>query len=166
MNPRQTEVLYQTTIDLAELKPQDIVIDAYSGIGTIALSLADHVRQVYAVESNRDAVKDAIFNAKLNNISNVRFYSADATDWIYQLPFNEPVDCLIVDPPRAGCDETFLQTVKTLQPERMIYVSCNPETLQRDLKILSDAFRVEVIQPVDMFPWTDHVETVCLLTKK
>lgn len=165
VNPSQTEVLYQTAIDLAELKSGDVVIDAYSGIGTIALSLADHVKQVYAVESNRDAVKDAIFNAKLNNVSNVHFYADDATDWIYRLPFKEKVDCLVVDPPRAGCDEAFLKAVKTLQPERMIYVSCNPETLQRDLKILSDTYQVEVIQPVDMFPWTDHVETVVLMSR-
>lgn len=166
VNPVQTEVLYRTAIDLAQLKPSDVVIDAYSGIGTIALSLADNVKQVYAVESNREAVRDAIFNAKLNNVTNVQFFHGDATEWIHYLPIKEKdIDCLIVDPPRAGCEEAFLKAVETIKPQRMIYVSCNPETLKRDLDILSNTFHVEAIQPVDMFPWTEHVECVVLMSR-
>ena len=167
VNPVQTEVLYQTAIDLADLKLDEVVIDAYSGIGTIALSLADKVKRVYAVESNPEAVRDAVYNAKLNQVENVEFFCDDATRWIHDwLKQGEAIDCLIVDPPRAGCDEAFLATVKRLSPPRMVYVSCNPETLRRDLNSLNDSYQVEVIQPVDMFPWTDHVETVVLMSRK
>lgn len=165
VNPIQTERLYETAIRLAELKPTDRVIDAYSGIGTIALSIADQVKQVYAVELNREAVADAIQNARINNISNVQFFAADATQWIYQQAPKQGIDCLIVDPPRFGCDPEFLAAVNKLAPERMVYISCNPETLARDLKLLQAKYKVNTIQPVDMFCWTDHVETIVLLQR-
>lgn len=163
VNPIQTQKLYQTAIDLADLKPTDSVIDAYSGIGTIALSLADHVREVIAVESNKDAVNDAIYNAKLNNVTNVQFVADDATQFLQRT--KRTPDCLIVDPPRAGCDRAFFDEVLRLSPKRFVYISCNPETLARDLKIVEAKYRIDVIQPVDMFPWTGHVETVVLLQR-
>ena len=117
------------------------------------------------VENNRDAVRDAISNAKANRADNVRFYTADASDFLQGMAkAGEHADVVILDPPRAGSDERFLSAVTTVAPERVVYVSCNPETLARDLGYLTrHGYRVERIQPVDMFPHTEHIETVCLL---
>ena len=168
INPVQTEVLYGKAMEFAGLTGRETVIDAYCGIGTIGMIVAKTAGQVLGVEVNRDAVRDAIANAKLNNMKNIRFICADAGEFMVDMAQNgEHCDVLLMDPPRAGSDRAFLSSAVTLAPKRIVYVSCNPETLARDLHFLTKrGYRVEKIQPVDMFPHTNHVETVCLLTRK
>ena len=168
INPVQTEVLYGKAMEFAGLTGRETVIDAYCGIGTIGMIAAKTAGQVLGVEVNRDAVRDAIANAKLNNMKNIRFICADAGEFMVDMAQNgEHCDVLLMDPPRAGSDRAFLSSAVTLAPKRIVYVSCNPETLARDLHFLTKrGYRVEKIQPVDMFPHTNHVETVCLLTRK
>jgi len=168
INPVQTEVLYGKAMEFAELTGKETVIDAYCGIGTIGMVAAKKAEQVLGVEVNRDAVRDARENAKLNRVKNIRFVCADAGDFMVDMAnAGEHCDVLFMDPPRAGSDTAFLSCALTLAPRRIVYVSCNPETLARDLNFLTKrGYRAEKIQPVDMFPHTDHVETVCLLTRE
>ena len=165
INPVQTEVLYRTALEYAGLTGTETVVDAYCGTGTIGIFASRNAARVIGVENNRDAVRDAISNAKANRADNVRFYTADASDFLQGMAkAGEHADVVILDPPRAGSDERFLSAVTTVAPERVVYVSCNPETLARDLGYLTrHGYRVERIQPVDMFPHTEHIETVCLL---
>ena len=167
INPIQTEKLYQTAIDYAGLTGTEQVIDAYCGIGTIGMVAAKHAGQVLGIELNRDAVRDAIANAKRNEMKNIRFICADAGEQMRKMAANkETADVVFMDPPRAGSDEAFLSSVCVLSPKRIVYISCNPVTQQRDLFHLTHhGYRVEKIQPVDMFPHTEHVETVVLLSK-
>ena len=153
---------------MAELTGNETVLDAYCGIGTIGLIASSKAGQVIGVELNRDAVRDAISNAKCNQIQNIRFFCDDAGDFMVQMAQNrQKVDVVFMDPPRAGSDEAFLQSVATLRPEKVVYISCNPETLARDLKsITRKGYQVKHIQPVDMFPFTSHVETVVLLGRE
>ena len=168
INPIQTEVLYRTALDYAGLTGKETVVDAYCGTGTIGVFASRDAARVIGVESNRDAVRDAISNAKANRADNVRFYTADASDFLQGMASaGEHADVIILDPPRAGSDERFLSAVTAVAPERVVYVSCNPETLARDLGYLTrHGYRVTRIQPVDMFPHTEHVETVVLLSHK
>ena len=165
INPVQTEVLYRTALEYAGLTGTETVVDAYCGTGTIGIFASRDAAHVIGVENNRDAVRDAISNAKANRADNVRFYTADASDFLQGMAkAGEHADVVILDPPRAGSDERFLSAVTTVAPERVVYVSCNPETLARDLGYLTrHGYRVERIQPVDMFPHTEHIETVCQL---
>ena len=164
VNTEQAEKLYQTVLNFADLNGHEIVIDAFCGTGTITLFLARHVRRVYGIEIVSSAIADAKLNARINNVRNAEFIIGDATIILPKL--NVQPDVIVLDPPRAGCDEKFLLTIARLQPEKIIYVSCNPATLARDLKILSDnSYNIKKIQPVDMFPFTSHVESVTLLTK-
>lgn len=167
INPVQTEVLYQTAVKLAGLTGKERVMDAYCGIGTIGLIASRQAGEVIGVEVNRDAVKDAIFNAKHNQINNAHFYQGDAGEFMRKMQENgEKLDVLFMDPPRAGSDRTFLSAVSALAPQRVVYISCNPETQARDLSFMvQNGYRVRAIQPVDMFPHTNHVECVALLTK-
>lgn len=167
VNPVQTEVLYQTAIDYAQLTGKETIIDAYCGIGTISLIAAKHAKKVIGVELNGDAVKDAKINAKENNISNAEFYKGDAGEFMVKMAENgQKADVVFMDPPRSGSDEKFMSSVVKLNPKRVVYVSCGPDTLARDLKYFSkNGYKVKKIQPVDMFPFTGHCETVCLLTK-
>lgn len=166
VNPIQTEKLYNKAIELADFKGNEKVIDAYSGIGTISLIMSNSVKEVIGVELNSDAVKDAIKNAKSNNIDNVVFYQDDAGDFMVKMASkNKLVDVVIMDPPRSGSDEKFLASLVKLSPEKVIYISCNPETQERDLKYLvSKGYEVKKIQPVDMFPQTAHVESIIMMT--
>ena len=168
VNPVQTEILYQTAIDYAGLTGKETVIDAYCGIGTIGLIAAKKASKVIGVELNKDAVKDARINAKENKITNAAFYQGDAGRFMVEMAAKgEKADVVFMDPPRAGSDERFLSSVVKLSPKKVIYISCNPETLARDLKYLTKHhYKVEKIQPVDMFPFCDHVETVCSLSRK
>lgn len=168
VNPVQTEILYQTAIDYADLTGKETVIDAYCGIGTIGLIAAKKAGKVIGVELNKDAVKDARINAKENKITNVAFYQGDAGRFMVEMAAKgEKADVVFMDPPRAGSDERFLSSVVKLSPKKVIYISCNPETLARDLKYLTKHhYKVEKIQPVDMFPFCDHCETVCELVRK
>lgn len=167
INPVQTEVLYNTAMDYADMSGSEKVIDAYCGIGTIGLVASKHAGEVIGVELNRDAVHDAIANAKRNEIKNVRFFCDDAGEFMLGMAQDkERADVVFMDPPRAGSDERFLSSLVTLAPEKVVYISCNPETQQRDLRFLiKHGYKAVKIQPVDMFPHTNHVESVVLLTK-
>lgn len=168
VNPVMTTVLYGKAIEYMELSGTETVIDAYCGTGTIGIIASKYAGQVIGVELNADAVHDAKFNAKKNNIKNVKFYTADASDFMMEMTKEDKkTDVVIMDPPRAGSDEKFMSSVVSLSPSKVVYVSCNPETLARDLRyFIKNGYKVRKIQPVDMFPHTNHVEVVCLLTKK
>ncbi len=168
VNREQTEVLYRKALAFARLNGNERVLDAYCGTGTIGLIMAGHAKEVIGVESNRDAVKDAVVNAEANGIRNIRFFAADAGAFMDKAAANgESFDVVITDPPRAGCSGKFLRSLLTLAPERIVYISCNPETLARDLHTLCrGGYKVKAIQPVDMFPFTAHVESVALLTRR
>ena len=168
INPIQTEKLYQKAIEFAELSGDETVLDAYCGIGTISLLAAKSAGEVVGVEINGDAVRDARVNARLNTIANAHFIEADAGQYMVELANEgQKIDVVFMDPPRAGSDMPFLNSLLTLSPKKVIYISCNPETQARDLRVLTkNGYRVTKLQPVDMFPYTAHVETVCLLSKK
>ena len=168
VNTVQTEKLYTKAIELAGLTGKERVIDAYCGIGTIGLIASDKAKEVISVELNPDAVKDAIVNAKRNGIKNVRFYQNDAGVFMRQMADEgESADVVFMDPPRTGSDKKFMSSVIKLNPSRIVYISCGPETLARDLEYLTKhGYDVRKIQPVDMFSFTDHCENICLLTKK
>ena len=168
INPIQTEVLYNTTLEFAGLTGKETVIDAYCGTGTIGIFASPKAKKVVGVELNPDAVKDARVNAKLNSAENTEFYNADAGEFLADAAAsNEKYDVVIMDPPRSGSTVKFLKSVVKLAPKTVVYVSCNPETLARDLMFLvKNGYKVKKIQPVDMFPHTNHVETVVLLSHK
>lgn len=167
VNPQQAAVLYNKAIEMADFKGNERIVDAYSGVGTISLIVSDKVKQVIGVEINNDGVKDAIRNAQNNDRDNVYFHRADAGEFMVDLAGKgEKIDAVIMNPPRAGSDEMFLSSMCSLSPEKIIYISCNPETLARDLGYLEkNGYKVKKIQPVDMFPQTKHVEVVTLLMK-
>ncbi|MFC5704190.1 23S rRNA (uracil(1939)-C(5))-methyltransferase RlmD [Cohnella faecalis] len=165
VNPEQTEKLYRAAVDYAGLSGEETVIDAYCGIGTISLFLAKHARRVYGVEIIPEAVEDARRNALLNGIHNVEFAVGPAEVVMpkWQAEGISP-EVIVVDPPRKGCDPELLNTMLQLKPARIVYVSCNPSTLARDLRVLEDGgYRTVEVQPVDMFPHTGHVECSVLL---
>ena len=167
VNPIQTKHLYQGALDMAGLTGKERVLDAYCGTGTIGMIASRDAKEVTGVELNRDAVRDAITNAKTNQVKNICFVCQDATEYICKAAANkEHFDVVLMDPPRAGSTKEFVDAVISLEPDRVVYVSCNPETLARDLKWFCRAYRVETIRPYDMFPLTGHVETVCLLSRK
>ena len=165
VNPEQTKVLYDKALEYADLTGEENVIDAYCGIGTISLFLAQKARKVYGVEIVPEAIEDAKKNAELNGISNVEFAVGEAETVIPEWYENGVVaDVLVVDPPRKGCDEKLLQTIINMKPKKVVYVSCNPATLARDLRVLEDGgYQTVEVQPVDMFPQTMHVECVAKL---
>lgn len=167
VNPVQTEVLYGKTVEYAGLTGKETVIDAYCGIGTISLFLAQHADQVYGVEIVPEAIEDARANARLNNMTNVEFEAGPSEDVIPRWKEQGITpDVIVVDPPRKGCDSRLLDTILEMRPERVVYVSCNPSTLARDLRTLEDGgYRTVEVQPVDMFPHTVHVESVALLVR-
>ena len=167
VNPVQTERLYKKAIRLADLKGKEKVLDAYCGIGTIGMIASKQVKEVIGVELNRDAVRDAIGNAKGNGVKNIRFYQADAGEFMVAMAEQgEKMDVVFMDPPRAGSDEAFLQSVIKLAPKKVVYISCNPETLARDLGYLTKKkYKVTKICPVDMFPFTDHCEVITCLQR-
>ncbi len=171
INPIQTEILYAKAREFADLSGTERVLDAYCGTGTIGLSMAQDAREMIGVEVNRDAVADARENAVRNGIRNAIFHTADAGEFMRRLtenPETEPIDVVITDPPRAGCSRAFLSSLLALSPERVVYVSCEPETLARDLyTLVKGGYKVKKIQPVDMFPYTNHIEcAVCLIKAK
>lgn len=168
VNPVQTEKLYGKAIELAGLTGKERVIDAYCGIGTIGLIASDKAKEVISVELNSDAVRDAIANAKRNGIKNVRFYNNDAGVFMRQMAdAGESADVVFMDPPRSGSDEKFLSSVITLHPKKIVYVSCDPTTLARDLKYLTKhGYKARRAIPVDMFSATEHCENCVLLERK
>ncbi len=168
VNPGQTEVIYGKAIEMAGLTGKETIVDAYCGIGTIGIIAADHVKKVIGVELNKDAVKDAVINAKRNEANNIDFYNNDAGEFMTQMAEQqESVDVVFMDPPRTGSSEKFMDAVVLLKPKKVVYISCNPVTLERDLNyITKKGYKAQKAIPVDMFPWTGHVETVCLMSRK
>ncbi|MCG7409549.1 23S rRNA (uracil(1939)-C(5))-methyltransferase RlmD [Paenibacillus sp. ACRRX] len=167
VNPVQTEVLYEKAVEYAGLTGEETVIDAYCGIGTISLFLAQRAKRVLGVEIVAEAIDDARRNAEINGIQNAEFAVGAAEEvmprWQEQ---GETADVIVVDPPRKGCDQALLDTMLEMRPERIVYVSCNPSTLARDLRILADGgYQVVEAQPVDMFPHTAHVECCVSLVR-
>ncbi len=167
VNPVQTERLYAKAIECAGLTGREKVIDAYCGTGTIGIIASGGAREVYGVELNKDAIRDAITNAKRNEIKNIRFINDDAGKYMVSLAEkNESADVVIMDPPRSGSDEAFLSSVVKLSPKRVVYVSCNPQTLARDLTyLIKKGYKVKEATPYDMFPFTSHIECVTLLER-
>ena len=168
INPTQTEKLYGLALENAGLTGKESVLDAYCGVGTMSLLAAGRAKRVIGVEINESAVENAAQNAALNGIRNAEFHAADAGDYMnHLLRQRTKVDVVLVDPPRAGCSEKFLKSLIRLAPERIVYVSCNPDTLGRDaITLRKGGYRVERVTPVDMFPFTTHVETVVLLSRE
>ena len=173
VNSLQTEKLYRKAAELAGLTGSDRtagkqIVDAYCGVGTIGIyaAAACPSAQVTGVELNRGAVRDAASNARRNHIENVRFVAADATKWMEEMAAQRgSCDVLFMDPPRTGTTEAFIRAAARLAPGRIVYISCNPETLARDLRLFRNAgYTAQEAWPFDMFPYTEHVETVCLLT--
>ncbi len=168
INPKQTKRLYDKVLEFAQLTGNETVIDLYCGIGTISLYLAQNARKVYGIEIVPQAIEDAKVNAELNNIKNAEFYAGKAEEVLPRL-YRQGLtraDVVVVDPPRKGCDELTLSTIADINPARLIYVSCNPATLARDMKILKGyGFEPEIIQPTDMFPQSIHTESAVLLSK-
>ena len=166
VNPVQTEVLYRTALELAALTGKETVIDAYCGIGTIGLCAAARAGRVIGVERNPTAARDAAANARRNRIANAEFVCADATEWMMQQADKLRPDVIFLDPPRAGSTPECIAAVAKMNPRRIVYVSCDPETLARDIVLFGrNGYRARRCLPVDLFPHTKHVETVCLLSK-
>lgn len=169
VNPVQTEILYRKAIEFADLHGTEKVLDAYCGTGTIGLIAAEYAGEVTGVELNPEAVRNAVSNAKRNQRKNIRFVQGDAGEYMQKMAAQrETMDVVLMDPPRAGSDEAFLSSLVTLAPEKVVYISCNPVTLARDLKYLGKhGYRAKRAVSVDMFPWTaeEHVETVVLLSR-
>ena len=167
VNPLQTEVLYNKALEYANLGENDTVFDIYCGIGTISLFLAQKAKKVYGIEIVEDAIKDAKRNAKINNMDNVEFYVGKAEEVVPKMyKQGKRANVVVVDPPRKGCDEKVLDTIVSMEPDRVVYVSCNPSTLARDLAYLNErGYKCHEIQPVDMFPHSVHVENVAWLSR-
>ena len=164
VNPLQTEVLYEKALEFAQLKPTDVVLDAYCGVGTIGLLAAKQAKYVLGVEVVAAAIADAEENAKRNQIHNAEFLCEDATTFMRHT--DTAFDVVFVDPPRQGCTPDFCQALLKMQPKRIVYISCEPSSLARDLVLLQEKYEVIKVQPVDMFPQTYHVESITLLSLK
>ncbi len=167
VNPVQTEILYRTAIEMADLKGDEVALDCYSGVGTIGIIASPHVKEVISVELNKDAVKDAILNARINEIKNITFYQNDATVFMQQMAASgDRVDLVFMDPPRSGSTPEFIKAVQTLSPSKVVYISCSPDSLANDLKIFEKSgYKAKRAVPVDMFPFTRGIETCCLLER-
>lgn len=168
VNPVQTVKLYNTAINLANLNKDDIVLDLYCGIGTISIFLARHVKKVIGIEIIEDAIKDAKENAKINSIENIDFYAGDVENLLPEILKDEKniPSVVFVDPPRRGLDSNTIYNIKKIEPKKVIYVSCNPATLARDIALLEEKYELREVQPVDMFCGTSHVECIVVLELK
>lgn len=168
INPIQTEKLYNIALQKAELTGQEVLLDLYCGIGTIGIFMANKAKEVYGIEIVEQAIQDAKENCKINNITNAKYYAGDTEKLLADLIEKEKIspDVIVVDPPRKGLDKNTIENINRIQSKRVIYISCNPATLTRDLSYLEENYEIKEIQPVDMFPFTSHVETVSVLTLK
>ena len=167
INPSQTEKLYKAAINGASISKDDVVFDAYCGIGTIGITAAKHCKSVIGVELNPNAVKDAKINAKINGINNIDFVCQDATEFLSENAGKIKADVIIMDPPRSGSTEVFLSSVLKVNPSRVVYISCNPETQARDIKtLIKGGYRITDMETYDMFPYTDNIENVVCMVKK
>ena len=167
INPVQTEKLYQKAKELLDLKGTETVMDLYCGIGSIGLTMADKVKNLIGVECVPQAIENAVENAKINGINNAEFL-VGLSEEVFPRLLERDIhpDAVIIDPPRKGCDETLLNTLNTYLPEKIVYISCNPSTLARDLKILSQNYKIGTVYPYDLFPHTKHIECVVRLHRK
>lgn len=167
INPIQTEKLYNLALEGAELTGKETVFDLYCGIGTIGIYMAKHAQKVYGIEIVEQAIEDAKENCKINNITNAHYYSGDTQEVLTDLIQNKKIkpDVIVVDPPRKGLDNTTVENILKIEPKKVVYISCNPATLTRDLGKLEEKYKIKSIQPLDMFPFTSHVETIALLVK-
>jgi len=168
VNPVQTEILYSEAIKGANIQKEDIVLDLYCGIGTIGIYASKFAKQVYGIEIIEQAIEDAKVNAKENHIENIEFICGDVEQALADLLDNKKVqpNVILVDPPRRGLDNTTIQNILNVQPQKVVYISCNPATMVRDLKQLEEKYEIKGIQPVDMFPFTSHVECCSVLYLK
>ena len=168
VNPVQAEALYNIAIEMANLSKEDVLFDLYCGIGTIGIFASPYVKKVYGIEIVEQAIEDAKENAKINNVKNIEFFAGDTPKIFSDLMEKKQIypDVIMVDPPRKGLDNTTINNIFTVEPKKVIYISCNPATMVRDIKLLSEKYTVKEIQPVDMFPFTSHIETVSVLTLK
>ena len=168
INPVQTEKLYNLALQGAELTGNETVFDLYCGIGTIGIYMANHAKEVYGIEIVEQAIEDAKENCKINNIKNAYYYAGDTEKLLAKLIYGDNIQpgVIVVDPPRKGLDNTTIENMLKIKPERIVYISCNPATLVRDLAKIEEKYHIEKIQPVDMFPFTSHVECVVVLQQK
>ena len=168
VNPVQAEVLYNTAIEMADLSKDDILFDLYCGIGTIGIFASSYVKKVYGIEIVEQAIEDAKENAKINNVENIEFFAGDAPKIFSNLMEKKQIypDVIIVDPPRKGLDNNTINNILAVKPKKVVYISCNPATMVRDMKLFSENYEIGNIQPVDMFPYTSHVECVTVLYAK
>ncbi len=168
VNPKQAEKLYNLGIEMAKVSKEDTVFDLYCGIGTISLFIAKYAKKVYGVEIVEQAIKDAKQNAKINNIENVQFIAGDTKIVLEDLIYKKGIiaDIVIFDPPRKGLDNNSINNILKIKPKKIVYISCNPATLVRDLALFEELYEVKTIIPVDMFPFTKHVECCALLCLK
>ncbi len=167
VNPEQMINLYNKAIEIADLKPKYNVLDAYSGISTISILASKKCNMVISCENNKMAYMDAKKNGLLNHINNIDFVNMDATNFINDCYLNKVFfDCIFMDPPREGSTNKFLKNLIKINPKKIVYISCNPETLVRDINVLKDNYNVLYLKLYDMFPMTNHVETLCLLSRK
>ena len=167
INPYTTPLLYTKAIEAAQLSGREILVDLYCGTGTMGIIAAERAKKVFGIEIVPDAIRDARINAEINHVENIEFMTADAGQGANRILRSKlRVDAMIVDPPRRGCSPDTLAAIEKIAPSRLVYVSCDPATLARDVKLLTDGgYRMQYVQPVDMFPGTFHVETVALLTR-
>lgn len=168
INPIQTEALYNIAIEMADLKKTDTLFDLYCGIGTIGIFASPYVNKVYGIEIVKQAIEDAKENANINNIRNIEFFAGDVEKVFENVlkEHNVKPDVIFVDPPRKGLDKHTIENILNIKPEKIVYISCNPASLVRDLKLLEESYEIKKIQPVDMFPFTSHVECVSVLHRK
>ena len=166
VNPIQTEILYNKAIEFAKLEGTETVYDLYCGIGTISIFIAKHAKKVYGIEIVEEAIQDAKENARINKVENVEFEAGDVEKLLPTLLEKETPDVIFVDPPRKGLDQNTIENILKINSRKVIYISCNPATLSRDIRLLEKSYEIEKVQPVDMFPFTSHVETVSVLTLK
>ena len=168
VNPVQAEKLYNIGVEAAKIDKDDIVFDLYCGIGTISIFMAKYAKKVYGIEIVEDAIKDAKENAKINNIKNTEFIAGDVEIVLDKLINKDKIlpDVIMVDPPRKGLDKTSIENIKKIKPKKLVYISCNPATLVRDLSYLEEIYDIKKIKPVDMFPFSKHCECVSLLCLK
>lgn len=168
IHSEQCEVLYDMARKMCDLKKTDTVLDTYCGVGTIGLTLASSCKNVTGVEINPDAIENAKLNAKQNNIKNAKFISMDSTRYMMEAKkFRNHYDVIILDPPRAGTTKEFIEASTSLQPKKILYISCDPKTMMRDLVMFRQkGYMTNKIELVDMFPFTEHIESICVLTKR
>ncbi|MEI3401105.1 MAG: 23S rRNA (uracil(1939)-C(5))-methyltransferase RlmD [Clostridia bacterium] len=164
----QAEKLYNLGVEMAQISKDDTVFDLYCGIGTISLFMAKYAKKVYGIEIVKEAIDAAKENAKINNVDNTEFYAGDVEVVLDELINKNKVkaDIVIFDPPRKGLDKKSINNILQIKPKKLVYISCNPATLIRDLKMFEEQYEIKTIIPVDMFPWTSHIECVSLLCLK